>query len=513
VPGWNGAYLVVLAFMVALESMYSHRLLRSMYITDPQWLGYRLSEWVVILVALKVTQVINTGGRYILSDLQAWQQNFSNFFDNETIFGLVTLLIVWGVGGRIADELIDLEANPSVLQQEIDSGIHEDRGAIRGRLANMILMVGMGMVILTALLRFDKLADWIDQPPLRAGVYNILLYFFLGLVLLSLTQFNLLRARWFRDALPVHKEIAGRWILYSAFFILAVALIAALLPTGYSIGLLAVLNYLFFIALAIINLLITLLLLPLLWLYSLLSGLFRKGTEGAPPLELPAIENMPGPSPAAPVPWWELLKSIVFWLVFLGVIAFAVSYYFRENRELWEQIRRMPFFAALARFFDWLGRWLGRVNRQVGTAVQAGLERLRTRRKAVAAARTWRFVNPRRLSPRERVRFYYLAMVRRGGECGYRRHPAQTPFEYSRSLSEAIGALDSLPTKPLDGSTETQAGEREALSRAIVVMTDTFVEARYSQHEITSQDAGLVQRAWARLRHALQSARRNKENG
>ncbi len=48
------------------------------------------------------------------------------------------------------------------------------------------------------------------------------------------------------------------------------------------------------------------------------------------------------------------------------------------------------------------------------------------------------FINPRRLSPRQKVIFYYLAMVRRAREAGLPRQDDQTPYEYARSLTSSL---------------------------------------------------------------------------
>jgi hypothetical protein len=511
-PGWDGSYLYVLGFLVALEATYSHRALRTRYFTDPKWIVFRFSELILILATLKAAQILTTEGRSLWTGLSLWQQDLgANFFDNETIYGIVTLAFVWVLSGQFAGELIALEANQFVLRQEAESGIYEDRNAIRKRLSNLILLVGAGMVVFTAMLRIEGLAGWMDLPPLRASVYNTIFYFFLGLVLLSLTQFNLMRARWLRDSLPVRVEIAGRWILYSAVFILALALIAALLPTSYSIDLLSVLNYIFFVLTAIFNLLIMLILTPIFWLFGWLMSLFQGEAQVSQTEMLPPVNDIPLTPQTGPIPWLELLKSIAFWSVFLGVISFALVFYLRENRELWEKLRRIPFFAALARFSNWLGGLLRGVNRQLGTALEAGLGRLRAMRRGRPAAQPWRYLSLRRLPPRERVRFYYLALVRRGSERGYARRPAQTPFEYSQDLSEGIGARErqrpSIPAE-IEGG---RPPDGDLLSGDVVLMTAKFIEARYSRHEITPQDAGLVRRAWARVRSALRGPRPRKE--
>jgi hypothetical protein len=48
----------------------------------------------------------------------------------------------------------------------------------------------------------------------------------------------------------------------------------------------------------------------------------------------------------------------------------------------------------------------------------------------------------RKLSPRQQVQFYYLAMLRRGSEHGHARQPTQTPYEYARALENQIPEID-----------------------------------------------------------------------
>jgi hypothetical protein len=79
------------------------------------------------------------------------------------------------------------------------------------------------------------------------------------------------------------------------------------------------------------------------------------------------------------------------------------------------------------------------------------------------------------------VQFYYLAMLRRGGESGYARKPTQTPYEYARALESEIPEID----QDVDG------------------LTAEFIEARYSRHDIPAEHIGLVRRYWERIKRAL----------
>ena len=79
------------------------------------------------------------------------------------------------------------------------------------------------------------------------------------------------------------------------------------------------------------------------------------------------------------------------------------------------------------------------------------------------------------------MQFYYLAMLRRGGEGGHARRPAQTPYEYAHALESQIPEID----QDVDG------------------LTEEFIEARYSRHDIPPEHVGLVRRYWERIKRAL----------
>jgi hypothetical protein len=135
----------------------------------------------------------------------------------------------------------------------------------------------------------------------------------------------------------------------------------------------------------------------------------------------------------------------------------------------------------LGRAWIWLRAWLLGVNQTMGAAVSAGLRRLRRPPGEKSLGEVWRYVNIRRLTPRQRVMFFYLALVRRGREHGFGRRAEQTPFEYQETLQQV-----------LTGAEEDLAG-----------LTDSFVEARYSLHPVTPAQAGRVQRWWETVRRRL----------
>ncbi len=94
-------------------------------------------------------------------------------------------------------------------------------------------------------------------------------------------------------------------------------------------------------------------------------------------------------------------------------------------------------------------------------------------------------MNVRRLSPRQKVLFYYYAFLRRAGESGLPRQPWMTPYEYSASL-------ENLPD---------EQGEN------IASLTEGFIQARYSQHAVPEDLVGLIKTSWVKFRSFLRSRR------
>ena len=94
----------------------------------------------------------------------------------------------------------------------------------------------------------------------------------------------------------------------------------------------------------------------------------------------------------------------------------------------------------------------------------------------------------RSLDSRRQIYFYYLALIRRGGEQGVPRKPSQTPDEYAVALEKALPAA----------------------AEDIDSITQAFVEARYSRGEVHPGDVDLVRATWGRIRRALQSKSKDK---
>ncbi|MCK5313582.1 MAG: DUF4129 domain-containing protein [Anaerolineales bacterium] len=228
--------------------------------------------------------------------------------------------------------------------------------------------------------------------------------------------------------------------------------------------------------------------LPFILLAYLFSLLF--GMDSSPP----KIDDMllrPTTIPTeGPVGWLELIKSLIFWTVFLSVIGFSVYYYVHQHRYGLKTLDTRRGLKWLERFWIWLRAKLQGVNSQVVSTFNDGLLRIRSRFLKKGIHPEWRYINLRRMTPRQKVLFFYLAMIRRAEERGIPRNPSQTPYEYSQKLGLGVSDL------------ATESDVQEDIS----VLTDQFVEALYSRHEVSATQANLVKRSWDRIRRVLKKA-------
>ena len=125
------------------------------------------------------------------------------------------------------------------------------------------------------------------------------------------------------------------------------------------------------------------------------------------------------------------------------------------------------------------------INKRVSGVIQAGRGRFRSQADSTNLRGFGRFLRLRNLSSRQKVFFYYQALLQRGKETGVPRGESQTPDEY------AIRLEPTLPT----------------VEDEIKSLTEASSEARYSRHSVESEDASAVKVYWERIRRVFRGRR------
>lgn len=487
---WHPWYLGAASFIIALDCQYSHRSLHKLNPFSREWLFGFGSQWLIILVVLRVTIGFSKGIETFMSELPLWATDISVMMSGEFILAIFVAATTWMLSDYFAEMLEKMGLNQVLMRREINDPVENAAPPPREQILRLTISIGVVLVMFAALMRFDLRAATsgetvlLDLPPLAGGGATILLYFMFGLALFSLSQFMDLQSKWGLQSIPVSAGLAGRWAQYSLVFLIVLALLVSILPTSYSIGLLTTIGYVLNFIIGLLLFLAQVVVGIIVFIFNLPFMLFGRET----PLEntAPDANFMPQMIPPAPdagatvtPPWLEIFKAIIFWGILFTVTLLAVRQTLRQHQGLAEEMRRFRFLRIIANLIDWLGSFFSKAGAGVSEIIQKSIERLRPKRNLGKTLNGW--INLRRLDPRHKIFFFYQAFLRRSNESGLPRSPSQTPTEYANRLDLA------LPEAEPD----------------IETLTAAFIEARYTQRKIEPQSASLAQKTWDRIRKIL----------
>jgi hypothetical protein len=473
IPAWNGTYLAGLALFFSIEAIYSQK--HTADLDQKEKTLFRITEWISFAVLIKIVLYLVHGPAQLLNDIPLWRsQFFETFFTAEYVLALLLSIIVWWTSKDCSAAIEELYERESEASWDDLGKVQNALRDIRNRISSRIFIFGTILVAMAVLARLDISTPFMNAGEITRGnlfpVLNVLAYFILGLLLLSQTQFALLRARWIHQHLPVSGNLARNWMKYGLAFFVILAAIVAVLPTNYSLGLFETLEVVLRFIIQAINFLFMLIMLPITLCLSLFSS--GSATTSEPPSE--SLGKFMAATAKTPLPWWEFLKSLLFWVIFIGVIIFAIRYFLLQNTALWKSIRSFAFYRWLASQWKRFVDSIKGVNQQVGAVIKTGLRKLRIQQANLPVSPLRKIINPSRLSARGKIVYYYLNLLKIASERGLERAPSQTPFQYQQQLNRAIPEIE----PDLDQ------------------FTTVFVETRYSQHPVEDSTANTARGLW-----------------
>jgi len=478
-PGWNGSYLAWFFLAISVETIISRNTSRSLTGRD-KWI-FLASEFIFIAILIKILLYFRYGFNQVLIDVQQWQTDLSTFFSPEFF---LDVLLIFSARIFCAQMLADFEALQSDQEDVYTENIgimEKDRLSTHQRLMEMILGIGLTIAFITTLTRVRMPAQLGIPDAWQAPVFNVVLYFVLALILLSQSQFALLHGRWLWQMTPVSPGLSRNWIIYTLAFFVLLGLLIVLLPTHYSLQLLYGLQVVFSFIIQILMFIAALIAFFFSWFFSLF---FRPGNQAQPEsLPPPQFNQVHTAVPPTPIPWFETVRALVFWVIFGAVLVYAIKTYVMRNSLLISKLGRNSIIAWFMAGLKSIWSWLLRVNRQVSATLAATFLKGRSILTASTDAETSEFANPRNLPPRQKVIFYYLTLVRRSSQRGLPRKLNQTPLQFEETLRTSLPEVEN---------------EIEAL-------TGSFVEARYSKHEIDGEKVNLLQEFWKRIMTTLRN--------
>jgi len=494
-PGWHAGIITGLLLFIVIDRLYTYGQLKSMTPLGREWVTAHAAQWIGIALLIRFLLAYVNGLDSFLRDLSGFARgDLVRFFSPEFIITFLLALLIWGLTAQFLALLDEIGLDVEVALHDDPGPIQMDIIPAHQRLVNLILSLGIGLVILTALTRLNFRATFstpVGIPSLEWNRFSgaeagALLYFVFGLALLSLSRLMSLQTHWGRLRIPVTSDnLTRQWGIYSLLLLFLLAVVVSLLPAGDSFGFFSVLETLFGFLIGIFVFLSQLVITIVILLLSLLMLMLGK----APPLRGGSLPPLFPTLPTEPVvppdssAFLALLRSILLWGSLLAIIVFAFIHFVRQHDSILAGLRRSRITNWLILAWQWLYRNAEQTGANLSRAIIDGWQSIVARLEAKRLLTRPGFLSVRSLDPRRRIYFFYLAMIRRGGDQGVARKPSQTPAEFAVQLEKAV----------------PEAGDD------IDSLTQAFIEARYSRQEVDSGKADRVKAIWDRIRRALQN--------
>jgi hypothetical protein len=460
----------------------------------------RVAELLVIIFLLRLYTWLITNSFPQRSDilliLRQPELILDSFFVVAVMFTLFVALRSQGLTKLFAQLSLDRSELPVVAESARDrmSGkeftpVFTNRQAILQRYYMQWAIGGAVLIICAAISTFDYDGisggdSWIQslRNLTRLGIspemlIALLAYFLGGLLLASEGRLAMLNARWTYDGVKIEGRITKTWRRNSLILLVIIALTAIFIPIGSTVDISGVFQAVTWIAIGLMGLLGSIFAAIYWVIYSLLMRI--QPSEERTPLSFEDIVPEVPQVVSQPSELLELILGSAIWVFIIAAIVVAAIYLVR-NRGL--RLNKRLLHSWWRRFVFWLRIQWQRFNKQiefVGKELRSALSSID--RPSIEASSPWRFIRLRSLSPRERVRYFYLSTVKRAGERGVERDEGETPSEYIRDLK----------------------AEWPGVSDEIDELTDAFIKARYSPQSIQESDVEAVKPFWQRIRSAL----------
>jgi hypothetical protein len=494
---WSG-YLIPVAMVAAAVGVFTTILLGRPTWRDRRGAAFRLGEILLLIFALRMLVWVLAEGLPGLADVAKWFYEPGRFFTGEFAFATLVCLFVWSFAVSVTADFLELAIQPDEVAARQSHEWGDSRSQWRvgrptGRTESLerfaLRWIGLGIVFVVCAGMTRVSVSVGDSGMVRVGLRGLgmrievvaclVCYFLSGLLLLSQGRLAVLRGRWYNQEVEIRETLIRRWHVNSLVFVGLLALLALLMPLASTSWLTGIVEFVIALLARIIMVIIFLMGLLIAFLAELVSLLF--GTTGpqqpqepvAPPQAIPSQTEM-----AAQLPPW--LGNAVLWLAVALVATFLLVNFLRttgvmqgklgsrmSGLRLWWRARRARINVAVAARVAGLRRRLWRAGRLIVRPQEAGGS---TREP---------------LLPRDQVRRYYLRAVKEASDAGVVRPPHKTPIEFAEDLRAEWP--------------ETEGDVRE--------LTEAFVDARYSEHEIGDSEVSHAESAWRRLARGLRKAR------
>lgn len=473
-PIWGRYWYPIFAFLLTFLSLFVRYFQRTSLQFFEQQVLFVVVEIILILLLTKLISLISLipiGWLAIWQEIRSWSGNFlQNFFNIDFLFRASGLMLIWLLTWLFSLPLNQLEEDEGLMKQEKLGHITTDRYRARHALISLVFNIGIVMIIMIVIIKSNLLI--LPDVSFPAGILLaiLLVYFFISFMFLAINQYAIMKARWYLNDIQVNPDLAKHWFYYSLIFILFVILVIVFLPKDIPLDITTIVQWIADAATFVVSVILSILMIPIAIVMAILERLFSDGTINDP-LEpiIPEIDNIP-PQSVLTVPWWDAVKTIMFWLVFLGLIIFAIKYYLNNRPHLLQFLRDLQIINWIGDFWKWLSKSFQQAQKATTDTIQNGFKKIQVflRSRQVNFPKLLELAQ--KLPPRKAVILIYADWVYWNGSHGIERQSGQTPNEYAQVYGQHL-------------SQDVNTAEQ------VKGLTDIFITARYSHHPIEKAQA------------------------
>ena len=489
-------WLIIPIFLIALEGIYTTQWL---YKPRQRTIGrttYRVSELILVFVAARICSWLvgdiwpdlSTGAYFYTPAILIFDPYIfvvTPIFVIAWIRSLIVARLFFGLSPEGAHYSVS-DLLPSG-QRQYEFAPMQTRGVYWDNFVNHWIWGGVFVVIAVALstIDFQNLSDTgirsvlrLPMPP--AMLWLTLTYFVSGFVLTSQGRLALLHIRWSRRDVTKTDQVERLWIRQALYVLLGIGGIASFLPIGSSFFMSQIIQSALLAVFQAMAFLTYLLIRFVAWLFPdrpIDPALEEFANEPFAPVVTPPPSELPPPAEAVePSPY----GGAFFWFIVLSAIGLALLYVL-QNQNI--QLGDVQPSSLWQRLVNWWKAFLENFSKR--TAELRDVVVMNFVRDEDEDDKknqpSWRFIRVNALSPKQKLRYFYLSTTQRAEQRGRGRDNSDTPIEFSDDLKVGWPTAD----------------------EEIDQVTAGFLKARYSPNEITEEEAAEVQAHWKALRSQL----------
>lgn len=480
--------------------------------------GIRLAELGLILGIVRLLSWMTVGNWPTL--MQFFTRPLDAMMDGAFILSVIVVGLAWSLATAITSDFIKMSLQPDELyaaEQRTGRSTDDptppnytDRRSVLGGFVSKWIGGGVLLVLLSAGTQLKPSENGffalgrqnIDPVVITATV----LYFLVGLILISQGQFAVLRARWTLEKVPSTESVVRNWPIYATIMIGGIGLLATMLPFGGTFYFAQIVSTILRTTYMIVGAVIQLFLGLFAMFLSLFMGESVEEEVAPPPIDFAPFQMPEAPPEAAGGPPW--LGGAIFWILISLLLGYAAYVYLSGRglnvawlRRFWHLLTM-----RLRELFGAYEEWrITRTLRRNG---------LKDNSRSSGTPDDW--FNRLRLSdlnPDQKIRYFYMYILYQADKVGLGRRKAETPLQYGPRLAEsmhpAIDTEDVDANDPVEDGFDLAEAEKKretALAETkqqLRSLTDAFLRVRYAGTSSSETSVSPLKDVWESLKTRL----------